>query len=330
MKYKIISLFCTCSIIFISVNISKADTIQADTIRQENAQAEAINQTNNQNDVWLFNTRTASICSPNESEFDKIFAYQLGREADNRCYKWEKAAISDFFETYDPSVPLIVLIHGNQYALNDAVDDGLAFEQRVLKGQKCRLLIWAWPADRIPCGIRADVQTKIEYSKYQGAYVQMLLDRLPEKGNICLVGFSLGAQTICEAVELTYKSNNASSSEKDNEPKIRIILFAAAVDQFSVSPKCRYGDVLEFAEKTCVVYNPADKVLKFYPLVYGRGGPESLGKTGVPLYTVPSSVREKIDMINISQIAGNRHHFKSYFGSKRINQYYTDFVLFRQ
>lgn len=287
--------------------------------------------------VWLFNTRSASASRPDENEFEKIRVYQYHEEKSeqkrNPRYKWNPSGFEEFRDSFDPDSPTIILIHGNHFTLQDAVEQGMVFKQRVLKGDKYQLIIWAWPADKMTCNIRKDVQIKARFSEIQGRYLAQFLDKFPPESRVSLVGFSFGGRTICETVKNLSRSQNASSEETQNAPgglslRLRNLLLAPAVNQDSVLPRSQYAEVLEIPEKTLLFFNPRDKALRWYPHIYSGHGPQALGRLGVPLAAVSQEVREKVQAINISPISGDRHEFALYFRNPTTNRTVKDFVLF--
>ena len=262
-----------------------------------------------QNEIWLVNARTASWTNPNEQEFQKIQISRLNEFSG--C--WEKSSFDEFFESYEPDVPTVVLIHGNLFTLSDSITSGCQFSRAVLNGGHFRLVIWAWPSDKIP-GIRPDVQTKAFYSEIQGNYLARFLRRFSDGSKVGLVGFSFGARMIGEAVRRCYVNGSFPV-------KLSVLLLAPAMDQYSVLPGGKYGTMFYAAEKSMLIYNPTDRALRYYPKMYqrGHGGPQALGRESVSLSALPIDVRAKIKAIDVSGISGRQHSFNVYFTSSSLN-----------
>ncbi len=68
---------------------------------------------------------------------------------------WTAATAEAFFEPPLANVPIVVFVHGNRADQCKAVNQGLPILHRLQRdsaGQPFRLVIWAWPADRIGGG----------------------------------------------------------------------------------------------------------------------------------------------------------------------------------
>ena len=68
-------------------------------------------------------------------------------------------------------------------------------------------------------------------------------------------------------------------SQKRAAP-LRALMVAAAIDDDSLAADGTYNLALSQVESMLVVRNGCDKVLKWYPRIYGRRGPEALGYAG--------------------------------------------------
>ena len=66
-----------------------------------------------------------------------------------------------------------------------------------------------------------------------------------------------------------------------------------------------------------VTINAADRVLKHYPRLYGRGGPEAMGATGA--YCDPQSGGcDKIEEINVACSVGRPHDWNRYVAAPEL------------
>ena len=63
------------------------------------------------------------------------------------------------------------------------------------------------------------------------------------------------------------------------------------------------------------MYNPLDAVLRFYPLMYGRGGPAALGYTGIRNGCRLGEDRQKVCELNVSEAVHRRHGWGHYVNS---------------
>jgi hypothetical protein len=81
---------------------------------------------------------------------------------------------------------------------------------------------------------------------------------------------------------------------------IRAVLIAAAVDNGCLLPGHRNGQALGQLEGVLITCNRSDPALKWYPQLYGRGGPEALGYTGPACPAWLGDQREKVEMLNLA------------------------------
>ena len=77
-------------------------------------------------DAWFADTRPGTV----------VFS-QLDANA------WEASTEQKFLETFDPNIPLVVVIHGNWMALNEAKSYGKLFHRMSRDIGPHRLLIWS-------------------------------------------------------------------------------------------------------------------------------------------------------------------------------------------
>ena len=67
---------------------------------------------------------------------------------------------------------------------------------------------------------------------------------------------------------------------------------------------------LGLTERMLVTCNPADPVLRWYPWLYGRGGPEAMGFAG-PC----GAAQDKLEVLNLICETGRCHAWDCYWGS---------------
>ena len=95
------------------------------------------------------------------------------------------------------------------------------------------------------------------------------------------------------------------------------MLLAAANDADWLLPGHRDGRALALVERMLVTINAADRVLKHYPRLYGRGGPEAMGATGA--YCDPQSGGcDKIEEIDVACSVGRPHDWNRYVAAPEL------------
>lgn len=204
---------------------------------------------------------------------EKSFLFQLW----NGC-RWEQRASEDFLTDLRPT---IVFVHGNWGDMSVAVRDGSALWHRMNQiipspdeTAGCRIVIWKWNSEKVYHRIREDCQYKAQLADAYGPSLAAFLNQL---GNcpVSLVGFSFGARMIGSAL-------NCQEVE-DGDSHYPVVLVCAATDYADFTKYGRYAKGMSRMASLLNIYNPTDKALRFYPLLYGHGGPSATG--AYPLYT---------------------------------------------
>ena len=150
--------------------------------------------------VWLLSTRRAphGVCST--LSHAPIDYWRLDAQR-----RWQPADGQSFLHGDDSRLPTTLFLHGNRDDFDDAVDDGWQL-YRLLEqdagGRPFRLVIWSWPADRIPGRNRRDVQVKASYSDVDALYLAAELHRIDPQTPLCLIGYSFGARIVSGALHV--------------------------------------------------------------------------------------------------------------------------------
>ena len=279
-------------------------------------------------DVWFVDSRAAYVTP--EGRVEMLSVEKL---VDNTGH-WEHFGLNEFVETYDPSKPIIVMIHGNRMTQSEARQYGLAFHRFAKKKGDYRLVIWCWPSERRHCRVRPDVQQKAIRSEQHGPFVAAFLKEIglsKPNSRVSILGFSYGARVTCSALDLLAKDKDYYDSETGTTRlKIQTVLLAAAMDCNSLMPSRSYGKALDVTEKMLVHINPDDDILRYYPLLWKLcGGSQAVGKKGVAMAGISRENRRKIKTVNVSRLLGEDHAIiKSLFGFLALDRDFRHYALF--
>lgn len=267
-------------------------------------------------DVWLVSTRQAPRCGEQRLLEARIPLWQ----AEGDCWSSQSLDALKKIVQEDPR-PMFVFIHGNRESLQSAITHAEAVRCKLEQsGRKYRLLIWAWPSDRVGRRQRPDVQRKHAYTPTQAGYLADLLRLLDHREELCLVGYSFGARIAVEALARLSASEippnsalhgdavAAGSAGDSKRPawRIRLVLVAAAVDAWDLSPQGRFSAAASVAERITITRNCFDPALRFYPRMYGRRGPPALGYVG------PFGGDPKLRVVDLSCAVGRTHAWVCY------------------
>jgi hypothetical protein len=269
--------------------------------------------------VWLVNTRSAPLCGELEAGRSAIDYQQLGADC-----QWSPADAHRFQQGADATTPTVVFIHGNSTKADRAIEYGWRLYRRLLSLAGCRpfrLVIWSWPSERVPGGVRENVQIKAEYTDAQGYYLARELQGMRPDAAVSLIGYSYGARAATDALELLAGGSIAgrrlppeivAQRMKSGQRPYRLVLVAAAADADWLLPGHRNGLALSLTDGMLVTENAGDRVLRLYPRIYERCGPQAMGHDGPLCSPQPSAECDKICAIDVACSVGKRHDWHRY------------------
>ena len=262
--------------------------------------------------LWLISTREAPSACCQGTVGPEAFCYHRLDDSG----QWAAADLPAFLASSDPAMPTTIFIHGNRTDAQRAVDMGFQFYQQLKcqsNGRPFRMVIWSWPSDRVCGGARLDAQTKACRSDAESLYLAAILDRLPAKAPVALIGYSFGARVITGSLELLAGGSVACqtlSRQTTAALRIRAVLIAAAEDSDWLAAGHRNGQAIGQTESMLIIRNLNDPVLRRYGLMYHIGGPDAMGFTGP--CCVGAEDQKKVELIDLSCEVGRYHDWDLY------------------
>lgn len=246
-------------------------------------------------EIWFLDSYGMSWNNANEENFEKLKYYKLeGRS-------WVLSDAQTFFETQDPEEPLIVFVPGYTSTTKDTVEVGMTMVRHFDPKKPARVVLWNWPALKRYCSLGHDIRAKMPVASASSDYLVMLLRKVKPESKVCIYGFSFGNRIVLDTVERL-------GTERPEGMRIRLVLGSAATDRSFLAYRHRNGNVPALSEKILVFYNPVDRALIFYPLIYGDGSrPQALGLNGASLCSIRPEYRNRFEMVNLFPEVGVRH-----------------------
>ena len=276
--------------------------------------------------VWLVGTRGAPHCGELDGSLESLRYWRLTEDCD-----WSSANAKDFHATDDAAVPTVVFIPGNRTDADEAVVKGwYAYEaiQSQSGGRALRYVIWSWPADRVGRRNRPDVQLKAAYSDVESYYLALWLNNLRPGAKVSLVGHSFGPRIITGAMHLlaggevagqTLPEDTVAAWAGGKRNPVRAVLLGAAEDADALAPDGADGLALSLFDRVLITCNCCDRVLRWYPRLYGRGGPQAMGRVGPCGVDGDGSERpEKVDVVDVSATVGKVHDWRGYCSAPEV------------
>ena len=270
-----------------------------------------------QSELWIVSTRHLPEgkcnCAP---EFKPcINRYECGAG-------WSGSSLDDFLAGDDGTRATVVFVHGNDYEAADAVQFAQQLYCQLTHGPcatgPMRLVVWSWPSQRVVRGFRPDAQVKACRTNIEGYYFANFLDRIPAGTPVSVAGYSFGARVVTGGLHMLGGGAIAGRQlvERVNPERqvASAILMGAAMANNWLLPGMPHAQAISQVERLVVLYNPKDRVLHWYPHLWGRGGPEALGATGIAAPSRLGEDRVKLVQVNVHPQLHRRHSWK-YFSS---------------
>ncbi|HEX5445259.1 MAG TPA: hypothetical protein VFW87_15580 [Pirellulales bacterium] len=273
------------------------------------------------NQLWLVNTRRLPRAG---RQSGKPLVPQIERYHTDGA--WSPATLTELNTAFDPRLATVLLVHGNHTEESTAISKGLAAYRALTEpspdARPVRLLIWSWPTDFIPGGVRRDARVKAEWAEDEAFYLAGFVAGLDPRESVTLVGYSFGARAISGALHLLGggklgKRPFATAAPFDRAP-LRAVLLAAAVDDDWLLPGHRHGNALSAVERMVVTVNPQDRVLRWYRFLVPRSHATALGSHGVVNRAALGRQAQKLVQLNAHQAVGGQHGWTSYISSPEV------------
>jgi esterase/lipase superfamily enzyme len=282
--------------------------------------------------VWLVSTRDAA---GNGKLHDATECIRYWRMKEDR--QWLTATVGDFNADGADAASTVVFVHGNHTDADESADKGWETYQTIdsdAGGRPFRFVIWSWPSTRLYRSHRTDAQVKAAYSDVEGYYLAAWLAGLRPRTKTCLVGHSFGVRVIAGALQLLAGGEVAgrtlpppavadwAAAGRQGKPT-RAMFLAAAIDADSLAADGPYDRALALLNSTLVTCNCHDRVLRWYPRLYGRGGPEALGRFG------PCGVdsAKNVAVIDVHGSVNKRHDHRFYCSASILQGQWTHYAF---
>ncbi len=247
------------------------------------------------------------------------FKFETYAVCDEIGYRhWQKSDL-DSFLTFDPTVPTIIFIHGNQITPGDAKNEGLSvYRNLILQGcdaPRIRFVIYSWPSSKVG-GLLRDVREKAARCGPESQHLAFLLDQMPAETPVSLVGFSFGARIITGGLHILAGGSLGGSMKlaehtHPHRSMVNAVLMAAATDSYWLAEGQHHGLALTQVNRMLLINNCADRAMRYYDLLEpGRGGPQALGLCG-PTRISPK-YKDKIFNRDVSRYVGADHDLMNY------------------
>jgi len=250
---------------------------------------------------------------------------------------WRNLSSDEFFSTDDPRRTTIIWAHGYQTDMSSATQSATFLNSLIEKGRRntnqnkpYRLVVWKWNSERNMARIRVDAKNKTALARCSGVSLGKFIGRFNSSDDICLIGFSFGAQVVGAALQyLATHSNDylqncpnkerntgvstSGTSKSANVGKVSLTLISAACDLGAFNRGGEYASGATIPTKVLNVFNPYDFALRYYPFVSDVRS-ESFGVRAVSNGVFPNA-EGRTSNFDVSGSVGREHSFTDEIGS---------------
>jgi hypothetical protein len=262
-------------------------------------------------ELWIVSTRNlpAAKCGCPAPEFlPCVEQYFCGSG-------WRPSTLEEFLQGDDQARVTAVFIHGNDTDAAEAEARGRQLYRQLLVSPcpepPTRLVIWSWPSEQVLRNVRRDAQLKACRTNIEGYYLARFVDRLTPQSPLSLGGYSYGARVVTGGLHLLgggmLQGRQLDDRIHPERDAASVLLLGAAMSNGWLLPGMPHDRALSQTARLMILYNPADFVLHWYPRLWGRGGPEALGATGMAMSGRLGAERAKIVQINVRPQLHHQH-----------------------
>ena len=252
-------------------------------------------------EVWMVDLHCAHWRCANDEEYKKLRTFRLEKKCPCHAGHWGISNQEEFLETSDPDVPLIIFVPGYTSTPQQTVDVGMMLVRQFDSQKSGRTVFWNWPSEKQSSWLPSDIREKMPVASATSDYLVQFLRSLKPNSKVCIFGFSFGNRIVLDAVERL-------GDDRPEGLRIHLVLAGAATDRNFLARNHRNGNVPAIAEKILIFFNPFDRALLVYPLIYGTNHmPEALGQYGPPLGAILPQFRDRIESVDVFSQVGIRH-----------------------
>jgi hypothetical protein len=302
-----------------SVLIDNSPDFTASCIADSTAEADG---DSGDHELWIVSTRDlpGAECGCPAPEFQpRVERYVCGSG-------WVGSTLEEFVASDDATRVTAIFIHGNDTDPAEAEARGRQLYRQLLTSRcavpATRLVIWSWPSEQVLRHFRRDAQLKACRTNIEGYYLARFVDQLAPQTPLSIGGYSYGARVATGGLHLLGGGvldgrQLVERMHADRQPASVVLLGAAMANNWLL-PGMRHDRALSQVERMVILFNPADFVLHWYPRLWGHGGPEALGATGLAAPAQLGPERAKVTQVNVRSQLHCRHAWDNVSASSSI------------
>ncbi len=274
-----------------------------------------------QESLWMLSTRR--LPSAGEGR-PPVFAPAVWRFDAGRG--WVASSLDELLRAGCQASATNVFIHGNDTSAQDAAEMGLALYRQLQphahRAAPRQFVIWSWPTADLGARVRKSAQVNELRTNTEGYYLACYLSRASPEVPMHITGYCTGARITTGGLHLLGGGTLAGMQIAQQDPaprrQIHAVLLAACIPNDWLLPGQPHGRAISQVDRLAITVNTVDPVLRWHPLIWGRGGHEALGMTGLPESWRLGPEQGKVVWLDLTLVLERRHGWKYYKSSPQV------------
>ena len=208
-------------------------------------------------------------------------------------YVWGRGWVSSSLEELlrgKGTVATTVFVHGNDTNDEFALRAGSGLFSELLgnpirPAPPTRFVIWSWPNEPTTLRVRKIAQNNAGRVNVEGYYLAVFLRHITPQMPTGIVGYSSGAGVVTGALHVLGNGTLAGRrlpSSPERPGIVHAVLLGAAMPNDWLLPGRLHDRAPSQVERLVITVNAADSVLRWYPMLWGKGGPDAAGRDRHP------------------------------------------------
>ncbi len=278
-------------------------------------------------EYWFVSTRSAA-----QHRLEKRGPLTVYRSSQGTL---SAASLEELQSALTPGVPICIFVHGSFTGWNTQLRNAPQSSQWIrdaCPGRPMHVIFFSWPSDGPYTQIfPVDLTVRAYRAEFNGFYLAQVVALCPQQSPVCLIGHSHGTRAVLAAGHLLgggMVEGLVSPSASASTQPVRAVLMAAAVDHTWLNPGSRYGCALHRIE-VMSLRSSGDFPLQFYPLSapHSRPALAQVGFTNADRRAMGPLGYRAVEL-DVSELVGTSHAWRSYSGSPSIAAAVAPFALF--
>ncbi len=281
------------------------------------------NRERQEDEILLINTRElGTVCDQDQMSQKLRCERYISHDSNNQS--WLPIALDEVFAKCKDRMPTIIYVHGNRVARGvDRAHGLMVYHSLIKRGhptKPIRFIIWSWPSTQVS-GTLQDYRVKAARTRPVGWQLAWMVDRMPAKTHLSLVGYSYGARVVSGALHLLGggQLNGLELRERIHPDRLpmKAIYVAAAFDVQWMQPGGYHGNALSQIDRLMLVNNRHDPAMRFFHFSSKRHRVRALGWAGLSNKSRLGNMAGRIQSFDVTRQVGRTHALAEYLAASR-------------